>query len=87
MKNGFINNFSKVCKVSTIISQVCQIRRLDWLEQDLLEQWEKRANKQIKTDDEVAFICAKYDFVEYLEQHFMKDEPIIMFLADTIRRV
>ena len=87
MTNGFINNFTKVCRISNIISQVCKLRDFDWLEQDLLGQWEKTANKQIKDNDEVAFICAKYDFIEYLEHHFMKDEPIIAFLIDTIRSV
>ena len=86
LKN-YIADFEKVCKVSNIISQVCQIRGYDWLEKELLNRWVKTVLNNQDEDEEVAFILAKWDFVKYLENYFMKDEPIIVFLIDAIKYV
>lgn len=82
-----IKSFDKVCKVSTIISQVCQIRGLDWLEKTLLNKWAKTVMDKQVFDERVAFIIAKYAFIAYLEseRNSMKDEPITAFLIDTIK--
>ena len=85
--NNYIADFELVCKVSTIISKVCEIRGYDWLEKTLLTQWEKTILNRKDEDKELAFIFAKYDFIEYLENYFMKDEPIIVFLIDAIKYV
>ena len=90
MTNSNIKNFAKVCKVSSIISQVCQIQKLDWLEKTLLNQWFKIVfEKQSKDyeDLDVAFILAKYDFLDYLrsDENCMSNEPITPFLVDTIQ--
>lgn len=86
LKN-YIKNFEKVCKVSTIISQVCQIRGFDWLEKELLNEWAKTVLDKQDEDKELAFIFAKSAFIDFLENYFMKDEPIIAFLIDSIKFV
>ena len=84
---GYIKDFGKVCKVSNIISQVCQLRGYDWLEKELLNRWGKTVLNNQDEDAEVAFILAKLDFIKYLENYFMKDEPIIVFLIDAIKYI
>lgn len=92
MTNDFnIENFEKVLKVSNLISQVCQIRGLDWWEKSLLKQWSKTVldKQNLETDTEVAFIFAKYSFIEYLksDRNVMNDDPITPFLSDCIEYV
>ena len=89
---NYIADFDKVCKVSNIISQTCQIRGYDWLEKDLLNKWAKTVlDKQDKDyeDGNVAFILAKWEFVKYLESDWnvMNDDPITPFLIDVIKYV
>lgn len=90
LKN-YIANFDKVCKVSTIISQVCQIRGYDWLEETLLNKWAKTVldyQKHEYHNEEVAFILAKYAFVKYMENdNLMDGDSIKAFLIDTINYV
>ena len=87
LKN-YIKDFEKVCKVSNVISQVCQIRGLDWWEQRLLNQWAKTVLDKQDLDD-VAFIFAKHSFIEYLksDSNVMNDDPITPFLIDVIKYV
>ena len=66
MTNSNIKDFDKVCKVSSLISQICQIRGLDWWEKTLLNKWAKTVLDKQDLDD-VAFILAKSSFIEYLE--------------------
>lgn len=86
-----IADFDRVCKVSSIISQVCQIRGLDWWEKRLLEQWSKTVldKQDLDTDTEVGFILAKYSFIDYLksDRNVMNDDPITPFLSDCIKYV
>ena len=87
LKN-YIANFDKVCKVSTIISQVCQIRGYDWLEGTLLNKWAKTVldyQKYEYHNEEVAFILAKSAFINYMENdNLMDGDSIRDFLIDTI---
>ena len=85
--SNYIADFDKVCKVSNIISQVCQLRGYDWLEKELLNRWCKTVLNNQDEDVEVAFILAKWDFVKFLKNYYMKDEPIIVFLIDAIKYV
>ena len=87
-----IKNFAKVCKVSSVISQVCQIQERGWLEKRLLNQWSKTVlteNDKDYEDEEVAFILAKSSFIEYLksDRNVMNDDPITPFLIDVIKYV
>ena len=84
-----ITDFDKVCKVSTLISQICQIRGLDWWEKTLLKQWEKIVLSKQALDTEVSFILAKWDFIDYLksDRNVMNDDPITPFLIDVIKYV
>ena len=88
LKN-YIANFEKVCKVSTIISQVCQIRGYDWLEKTLLNKWAETVldyQKHEYHNEEVAFILAKYAFIKYMENDTLMDgDSIKAFLIDTIK--
>ena len=88
LKN-YIADFDKVCKVSSIISQVCQIQSLDWLEKTLLNQWAKLVLDHQKYGESISFIFAKYAFIDYLrsDDNVMNDEPITAFLIDTIKYV
>lgn len=88
LKN-YIADFDKVCKVSTIISQVCQIRELDWLEKTLLNKWAKTVLDKQDLGENVSFILAKCAFIEYLEsdRNVMNDDPITPFLIDVIKYV
>ena len=88
LKN-YIADFDKVCKVSSLISQICQIRGIDWWEKTLLNQWGKTVLNNQDEAEEVAFILAKWDFVKYLESdlNVMNDDPITPFLIDVIKYV
>ena len=82
-------DFEKVCKVSTIISQVCQIRGLDWLEKRLLNQWSETVLEYQAKDTEISFILAKWHFIDYMrgDSNVMNDDPITPFLIDVIKYV
>lgn len=84
----YIADFDKVCRVSSIISQTCQIRGLDWLEKSLLNKWAQTVLDKQDLDD-VAFILAKCSFIEYLksDRNVMNDDPITPFLIDVIKYV
>ena len=84
-----IEDFDKVCKVSTLISQICQIRGLDWLETTLLKQWEKTVLSKQDLDTEISFILAKWAFIDYLrsDRNVMSDDPVTPFLIDVIKYV
>lgn len=86
-----VKAFAKVCKVSSLISQICQIRGLDWWENTLLKQWSKTVldKQDLDTDTEVAFILAKGSFIGYLEsdRNVMNDDPVTPFLIDVIKYV
>lgn len=86
-----VKAFAKVCKVSSLISQICQIRGLDWWENTLLKQWAKTVldKQDLDTDTEVAFILAKGSFIGYLEsdRNVMNDDPVTPFLIDVIKYV
>ena len=88
LKN-YIKDFDKVCKVSSLISQICQIRGLDWLEKKLLNQWGKTVLDKQDLDTEVSFILAKWAFVDYLssDRNVMRDDPITPFMIDVIKYV
>lgn len=86
--NSFnIADFEKVYKVSTLIRQICKLRGFDWLEKELLNKWIEKVLEKQEKDEELAFIFAKDAFLEYLENYFMKDEPIIVFLIDVVKAV
>lgn len=82
-------NYKKVCKVYYIIGQICKIQGLDWLEEILLNQWTKMVLNNQDKDDEVAFILAKYSFLDYLrsEDNTMSKAPITAFMIDTLQSV
>lgn len=84
-----IEDFDKVCKVSSIISQICQIRGLDWWEKTLLKQWEKTILDKQEQGSEVSFILAKWAFIDYLrsDRNVLNDDPITPFLIDVIKYV
>lgn len=86
-KHFNIEESKKVCEVYYIISQVCKLRGFDWLEKELLNKWVEKVLEKQDEDEELSFIFAKYAFIEYLENYFMKDEPIIVFLIDAIKAV
>ena len=82
-------NFENVCKVSNIISQVCQLRGLDWWEKTLLKQWEKTLLEKQELDTEISFILAKWAFIDYLrsDRNVLSDDPVTPFLIDVIMYV
>lgn len=83
---GYIKDFKKVCKVSDIISQTCQIRGYDWLEQYLLNRWAKTVLDCQDKGEKVDFILAKVRFIEFLKRDGSLDgDSIKDFLIDTIR--
>ena len=84
-----IADFDKVCKVSTLISQICQIRGLDWWEKTLLKQWEKTVLNKQDLDTEISFILAKWAFIDYLssDRNVLSDDPVTPFLIDVIKYV
>ena len=84
-----IADFDKVCKVSSLISQICQISGLDWWEKRLLNEWAKIMLDNQKYDESVSFIFAKYDFIDYLrsDENCMSNEPVTPFLIDVIKYV
>ena len=87
--SNYIKDFDKVCKVSAVISQVCQIRGYDWLEKTLLNKWAKTVLDYQKNEyhnEKVAFILAKGRFIEYMENDSLMDgDSIRDFLIDTIK--
>ena len=87
MTNSNIKNFAKVCQVGAVISQVCQIQKLDWLEKILLNQWWKAVLKKQDEDEEISFILSKYAFLDYLrsDENCMSNKPITPFFVDTIQ--
>lgn len=87
MTNSNIKNYEKVCRVGAVISQVCQIQKLDWLEKEFLNQWWKAVLKKQDEDEEISFILSKYAFLDYLrsDENCMSNEPITPFLVDTIQ--
>ena len=88
LKN-YIADFEKVCKVSNVISQTCQIRGYDWLEKTLLNKWVKIVLDYQKNEyhnEKTAFILAKWRFIEYMENDSLMDgDSIKEFLIDTIK--
>lgn len=87
LKN-YIKDFEKVCKVSNVISQTCQIRGYDWLEKTLLNKWLKTVLDYQDKDERVAFILARWRFIEYMENdNLMDGDSIKAFLIDTIKYV
>ena len=70
--------FSKACKVSTVISQICQIGNRKVLEEILLRKWEKI----VLNNRDVDFVFIKYEFVGYLKR--LHKEPLIDFMIDTL---
>ena len=70
-------DFSKVCKVSSIISQICQIQDRCFLEKALLDMWEKAVLKNNKFDE------ARCWFMKDVRKTFCK-EPLIDFLINTL---
>ena len=84
-----IKDFDKVCKVSSLISQICKIAEVDWFEKILLKEWEKIVNEKYEyavDDDEVCFILAKYAFIDYLrsDKNTMRKYSTSAFLADMV---
>lgn len=87
LKN-YIADFEKVCKVSNVISQTCQLRGYDWLEKTLLNKWLKTVLDYQDKDERVAFILARWRFIEYMENdNLMDGDSIKAFLIDTIKYV
>ena len=85
LKN-YIADFDKVCKVSSIISQVCQLRGYDWLEKTLLNKWLKMVLDYQDKGEEVAFLFAKWHFIDYMRSdNLMDGDSIRDFLIDTIK--
>ena len=76
MKNTTID-FSKVCKVSSIISQICQIQNREYLEKALLSMWAEAVHNPKKFDE------AKFGFMQHVRNKFCK-EPLIDFLINTL---
>lgn len=86
--SNYITDFDKVCKVSNVISQTCQIRGYDWLEKTLLNKWLKMVVNYQEKGEEVAFLFAKWHFIDYMrEDNLMDGDSIKDFLIDTIKFV
>ena len=80
----YIEDFDKVCRVSSIISQTCQIQNREWLEKELLNKWAKTVlNKQRYSE---SFILAKVAFITYLrsDENVANKDPITAFIIDTL---
>lgn len=84
----YIADFEKVCKVSNVISQTCQIRGYDWLEKTLLNKWLKMVLDYQEKGEEVAFLFAKWHFIDYMRtDSLMEGDSIREFLIDTIKAI
>ena len=84
MTNTNIKTFAKVCKVSSIISQTCQIQNREWLEKELLNKWGKVVlNNQEYSE---SFMRAKIAFITYLrsDENVANKDPITEFIIDTL---
>ena len=84
-----VKDFEKVCKVSSLISQICQIRGLDWWEKTLLNQWSKTVLDYQDKGEEIYFLLAKWHFIDYMrsDMNVMSDDPVTPFLIDVIKYV
>ena len=71
------SEFSKINRVSNIISTICQIQGRDYLEKALLNMWEKAVRRA------TGFDAAKFWFMADVRKTFCK-EPLIDFLINTL---
>lgn len=84
LKN-YIKDLEKVSKVSSIISQVCQMQERPHLERALLNKWAKIV-LDCQEYREHAFMMARNDFIQYLKHPMYLDDkdPLLLFLIDTL---
>lgn len=81
---NYIADFSKVCKVSSLISQICELQKRPVLEGMLLNKWESIV-LDCQEYDESAFIEARSRFVKFLQSaKYIKNSPLALFLIDTL---
>lgn len=85
LKN-YVKDFEKVCKASSIISQVCQMQGRPHLERSLLNKWACMVLDNQKYGGEHAFTMARNDFIQYLKHPMYLDDkdPLLLFLIDTL---
>lgn len=84
LKN-YIADFEKVCKVSNVISQVCELQRLPALETLLLNKWAKTV-LDCQDYGEEAFVMARIRFVNFLKSGTFASEKssLVLFLIDSL---
>lgn len=83
---GYIKDFNKVCKVSNLISQVCEVQKRPNLERVLLNKWACTVLDSQKYGEECAFIMARGRFMDFLQsgEYIDEKEPLTLFLLDTL---
>lgn len=84
-ESNYIANIEKVCRVSQIISQVCQMQKRPTLEKILLNKWARIVLGSQKYGKD-AFILARGSFINFLQSGKYVDEksPVVLFLIDTL---
>lgn len=84
LKN-YIKDFDKVCKVSNVISQVCELQRLPSLEKLFLNKWAKMV-LDCQDYGEEAFVMARIRFVNFLKSGTFASEnsPLVLFLISSL---
>ena len=84
LKN-YIKDFEKVSRVSSIISQVCELQMLPALEKLLLNEWAKTV-LDCQDYGEEAFVMARIRFVKFLKSGTFDSEnsPLVLFLVSTL---
>lgn len=83
LKN-YITDFRKVCRVSDLISRVCELQKRPALEGILLNKW---ASTVLDSQEygESSFIVARSRFVKFLQSDkYIKNSPLALFLLDTL---
>lgn len=84
LKN-YIKDFELVCRVSTTISQVCELQRLPSLEKLFLNKWAKTV-LDCQEYGEEAFVMARIRFVNFLKSGTFAsaNSPLVLFLIDSL---
>lgn len=81
----YIKDFKKVCRVSNIISQVCELQECPALAGMLLNKWAKTV-LDCQDYGEDAFVMARSRFVNFLKSGTFDSEnsPLVLFLISTL---
>lgn len=81
----YIKDFKKVCKVSEIISAVCELQEIPALGTLLLDKWEKIVF-DCQEYGEDSFFMAQSRFVTFLKSgtYVSGESPLALFLISTL---